>query len=123
MFKLSNLSLKKLNGVKQPLINVVKRAIELSTVDFGVSEGVRSKERQAQLFKEGKSKTLNSYHLTGEAVDLFAWVNGYVDWNFHYYEDISKAMFKAAEELGIEIEWGGNFKTFKDGVHFQLKRK
>lgn len=123
MFKLGKQSLDKLQGVKKPLVDVVKRAIELSEVDFGVSEGVRTLERQKALYEAKKSLTMNSRHLTGDAVDVFAWINGYVDWNFHYYEDIAKAMFKAAEELDVEIEWGGNWKTFKDGVHFQLKRK
>lgn len=123
MFKLSKSSLNKLQRVKKPLVDVVKRAIELSEVDFGVSEGVRTLERQKSLYEAKKSLTMNSRHLTGDAVDVFAWVNGYVDWNFSNYEKIAKAMFKAAEELGIEIEWGGNFRNFKDGVHFQLKRK
>lgn len=123
MFNLSKRSLNKLQGVKQPLVDVVNRALELSEIDFGISEGVRSLERQKQLYADGKSKTMNSRHLTGDAVDVYAWVDGGVSWMFHYYEDIAKAMFKAAEELKVEIEWGGNFKTFKDGVHFQLKRK
>lgn len=123
MFKLSKPSLNKLQGVKQPLVDVVKRAIELSEVDFGVSEGVRTLERQKALYEAKKSLTMNSRHLTGDAVDLFAWVDGYVNWNFHFYEKIAKAMFKASEELGVEIEWGGSWKTFKDGPHFQLKRK
>lgn len=123
MFKLSKASLNKLQGVKEPLVAVVKRAIELSEVDFGVSEGVRTLERQKQLYEAGKSLTMNSRHLTGDAVDLFAWVDNYVNWNFPHYEKIAKAMFKAAEELGVEIEWGGNWKSFKDGPHFQLKRK
>lgn len=123
MYKLSKSSLDKLQGVKKPLVDVVKRAIELSEVDFGVSEGVRTFERQKALYEAKKSLTMNSRHLTGDAVDLFAWVDGYVNWNFHFYEKIAEAMFKAAEELGVEIEWGGSWKTFKDGPHFQLKRK
>lgn len=122
MFKLSKSSLDKLQGVKKPLVDVVKRAIELSEVDFGVSEGVRTLERQKALYEAKKSLTMNSRHLTGDAVDVYAWVNGYVDWNFSNYEKIAKAMFKAAEELGIEIEWGGSWKSFRDGPHFQLKR-
>lgn len=123
MFKLSKSSLNKLQGVKQPLVDVVKRAIELSEVDFGVSEGIRTLERQKALYEAKKSLTMNSRHLTGDAVDLYAWVNGYVDWNFSNYEKIAKAMFKAANELDVEIEWGGSWKSFRDGPHFQLKRK
>lgn len=121
MFELSKASLSNLRGVKQPLVEVVKIAIKISEVDFGVSEGVRTFERQKQLYDARKSQTMNSRHLTGDAVDLFAWVDGYVNWSFSYYEKIAQSMFKAAEELGVEIEWGGNWKTFKDGVHFQLK--
>lgn len=123
MFKLSKASIDKLQGVKQPLVDVVKRAIELSEVDFGVSEGVRTLERQKALYAAKKSLTMNSRHLTGDAVDLYAWINGYVDWNFGNYEKIAKAMFKAAEELNVEIEWGGMWTSLKDGPHFQLKRK
>lgn len=123
MFKLSKSSLDKLQGVKKPLVDVVKRAIELSEVDFGVSEGVRTLERQKALYEAKKSLTMNSRHLTGEAVDLFAWVDGYVNWNFSNYEKIAKAMFKAAEELNVEIEWGGMWTSLRDGPHFQLKRK
>lgn len=123
MFKLSKSSLDKLQGVKKPLVDVVKRAIELSEVDFGVSEGVRTLERQKALYEAKKSLTMNSRHLTGDAVDVYAWVKGYVDWNFINYEKISEAMFKAAKELDVDIEWGGNFRNFKDGPHFQLKRK
>lgn len=122
-FKLSKSSLDKLQGVKKPLVDVVKRAIELSEVDFGVSEGVRTLERQKALYEAKKSLTMNSRHLTGDAVDVYAWVNGYVDWNFNNYEKIAKAMFKAAEELGVDIEWGGMWTSLRDGPHFQLKRK
>lgn len=122
MFKLSKPSLLKLKGVSPALVEVVKRAIQISEVDFGVSEGVRTPERQKELYEAGKSLTLASRHLTGEAVDLFAWVDNYVNWNFHFYEKIAQAMKLAASELNTEIEWGGDWKTFKDGVHFQLKR-
>lgn len=76
--------------------------------------GLRSKERQAQLVKEKKSTTSNSRHLTGHAVDLAAWVDNTISWDWKYYHQISKAMKQAAEELKIPIEWGGNWKTFKD---------
>src|SRR5574342_7638 len=105
MFKLSKNSLKKLEGVNPLLVKVVKRAIELSELDFGVSEGVRTLERQKALYEAKKSLTMNSRHLTGDAVDVYAWINDYVDWNFSNYDKIAKAMFKAAEELNVEIEW------------------
>jgi len=123
MFKLSDKSLVKMKGVDPALVAVVTKAIELSPVDFGVTEGLRSVERQKELFKAGKSQTMKSRHIIGEAVDLVAYVNGKVDWTWKYYEQIARAMKQAAEELGIAIEWGGDWVSFKDGVHFQLEKK
>ncbi|WP_257221938.1 MULTISPECIES: M15 family metallopeptidase [unclassified Acinetobacter] len=110
----------KLEGVHPDLIKVVKRAIELTECDFTVTEGLRSKERQAQLLKEKKTTTSNSRHLTGHAVDLAAWVDNTVSWEWKYYYQIADAMKKAASELNVSIEWGGDWKKFKDGPHFQL---
>ncbi len=107
-------------GVHPDLVKVVKRAIEITECDFTVIEGVRSQVRQAQLVKSGASQTNNSRHLTGHAVDLAAWVNGTVSWDWKYYYQIEAAMKQAAKELGIEIEWGGDWKKFKDGPHWQL---
>lgn len=82
--------------------------------------GLRSKERQAQLVKEKKSTTSNSRHLTGHAVDLAAWVDNTISWDWKYYYQVSKAMKQAAEELKISIEWGGDWKTFKDRTTFSI---
>lgn len=122
MFKLSNNSKEKLKGVNPLLVSVVEKAIELSEVDFGITEGVRSLERQQQLFNEKKSKTMKSYHLTGNAVDVVAYVDGKVSWDWGNYEKIAKAFKEAAEELGVKITWGGDWKSFKDGCHFQLEK-
>ncbi len=128
-FKLGTKSLSTLKGVHPDLVKVVKRAIELTECDFTVTEGLRIKQRQAQLLKEKKTTTMNSRHLTGHAVDLAAWVipegsdKGTVSWDWKYYEQIADAMKKAALELKIPIEWGGDWKTFKDGLHFQLPFK
>jgi peptidoglycan L-alanyl-D-glutamate endopeptidase CwlK len=122
-FTLSQESLEKLTGVKPELINVVKRALEISSIDFKVLEGLRTLERQVMLVKSGKSQTMNSRHITGDAVDLGAIINGVIDWNWKYYEQIAHAMKQAGKELNITIEWGGDWKTFKDGVHFQLPYK
>lgn len=122
-FRLSQKSLDRLSGVHPDLVAVVKRALEISEVDFAVLEGVRSKTRQAQLFKEKATKTMNSRHITGHAVDLGAWVDGEVRWDWPLYHQIAKAMKAAATELNIPIEWGGDWRTFKDGPHFQLPRK
>jgi peptidoglycan L-alanyl-D-glutamate endopeptidase CwlK len=123
MFVLGKKSLFKLDGVHPDLVKVVKHAIEISTVDFSVTEGLRTPERQKQLFDAGASTTLNSRHITGHAVDLAAWVNGELRWDWPLYGKIAIAMKAAAAELKIPIEWGGDWKTFKDGPHFQLRRK
>lgn len=122
-FKLGKRSLSNLEGVHPDLVKVVKRAIELTECDFTVIEGLRTKERQAQLFKEKKTTTMNSRHLTGHAVDLAAWVNNTVSWDWKYYEQVETAMKQAASELKIPIEWGGDWKKFKDGPHWQLPFK
>lgn len=119
MFKLSQRSIDRLNGVHPDLASVVKLAIERSEIDFMVTEGLRSKERQKELVAAGASKTMNSRHITGHAVDLAAYVNG-IRWDWPLYEKIVKAMKQAAYELNIKIEWGGDWKSFKDGPHFQI---
>ena len=121
-FKLGKRSLKKLNAVHPDLVNVVERAIELTDVDFTVIEGKRELERQVKLFNSGASQTLRSRHLTGHAVDLGAWVDGGVDWSWPLYYKIADAMKVASRELNIPIVWGGDWKTFKDGPHFELPR-
>ncbi len=121
-FKFSQRSEDNLKGVKPQLVAVVRRALELSSVDFGVTEGLRTQERQRQLVAEGASQTMNSRHLTGEAVDVAAYVGGAVSWDFPLYQKISEAFKQAALELNTPIEWGGEWKTLVDGPHFQLKR-
>lgn len=122
-YVLSKKSLDRLSGVHQDLVEVVKRAIEITEVDFAVLEGVRSKTRQEQLVKAGASQTMRSRHLTGHAVDLGAYVGGQVRWDWPLYYKIADAIKKAAAELNVPIEWGGDWKTFKDGPHFQLPFK
>jgi peptidoglycan LD-endopeptidase CwlK len=119
-FKLSQKSLDRLSGVHQDLVDVVKRAIEITECDFTVLEGVRSVARQEQLVKAGASQTMKSRHLTGHAVDLGAMVNNSVRWDWPLYDKISLAMKAAAIEKQVAIEWGGDWRTFKDGPHFQL---
>ena len=119
-YKLGKKSLSNLNGVHPDLVKVVKRAIELTECDFTIIEGLRTKERQAQLLKEKKTTTSNSRHLTGHAVDLAAWVNDTISWDWKYYHQIADAMKEASKELNISIDWGGDWKKFKDGPHFEL---
>ena len=119
-FKLTKDSLSKLSGVHPDLVKLVNRAIEITPIDFRVLEGLRTKERQAQLKAEGKSKTLKSRHLTGHAVDIAPIVNGEVSWDWDDYYPLAKAVKQAAKELGIRIEWGGDWTSFKDGPHWQI---
>jgi peptidoglycan LD-endopeptidase CwlK len=122
-FKLGTRSLERLKGVHPDLVKVVKLAIEKSEIDFTVGEGLRTIETQRKYVAEGKSKTMNSRHLTGHAVDLWPLVNGSVTWDWKYYYPMAEAMKNAAKELNIQIEWGGDWKSFKDGPHFQLPSK
>jgi peptidoglycan L-alanyl-D-glutamate endopeptidase CwlK len=105
-FKLSQKSLDEMQGVDSRLVAVVKRAIQLTTVDFGVTEGLRSLETQKKYVAAGKSQTLKSKHIDGKAVDLVAYINGKVSWELNLYDSIADAMVKAAKELGIPIKWG-----------------
>ena len=130
-FSLGPKSRQKLEGVHPDLVAVVERAIKITEKDFTVLEGLRTKERQAQLFAAKKSKTMNSRHLTGHAVDLGPWpLNGdfdsdgilnIADWDEYY--PIADAMKEAAKDLGVAIVWGGDWKGFPDGPHFELDRK
>ena len=123
MFRLSTRSISRLKGVHPDLVKVVNRAIEISTVDFAVLEGLRTAERQQQLVKAGASLTLKSRHLTGHAIDLGAMVDGKIRWDWPLYHKIAEAMKDAARELKIAIVWGGDWRMFKDGPHFELDRK
>jgi peptidoglycan L-alanyl-D-glutamate endopeptidase CwlK len=122
-FSLSQKSKDRLSGVHPDLVKVVNRAIQITMCDFAVIEGVRSLARQEQLVKAGASQTMKSRHLTGHAVDLGAYVNGSVRWDWPLYNQLADAMKKAAVELKVPIEWGGDWTTLKDGPHFQLPWK
>lgn len=123
MFTLGSRSRQRLEGVHPDLVRVVERAIGITTVDFTVLEGRRTPERQRQLVAAGASQTMNSRHLTGHAVDLGAWVNNQVRWDWPLYYRIADAMKAAAQAEDVSIEWGGDWKTFKDGPHYQLPWK
>lgn len=117
---LDDRSRKRLEGVHPDLVAVVLGAAQITEVDFIVTEGLRTKERQEQLVRAGASKTLKSRHLTGHAVDLAAKVGNEVRWDWPLYHKLAAAMKDSAATLGIEIEWGGDWKSFPDGPHFQL---
>ena len=114
MFKLSNRSLEKLEGVNPLLVDTVKEAIKLSSVDFGVIYGVRSLAEQEKLYKAGRSQTMKSRHLiqgdgTSHAVDLMAYDGSNPSWDIVMYDDIADAMKAAAKETGAKICWGASW--------------
>lgn len=122
-FTLSKRSQTALAGAHPDLRRVIERAIQITEVDFVVTEVKRTQARQVELVKAGASKTMRSRHLTGHAADLAALVAGKVRWDWPLYPRIAKAVKQAAYELGVPIEWGGDWKSFKDGPHFQLPWK
>lgn len=119
-FELNQSSLDRLRGVHPELISVVKLAIQKTAINFIVTEGLRTLDRQKELVAAGASKTMKSRHLTGHAVDLAAIVGKEVRWDWPLYGKIAAAMKEAAVELKVSIQWGGDWKTFRDGPHFQL---
>jgi peptidoglycan L-alanyl-D-glutamate endopeptidase CwlK len=122
-FRLSSRSRARLIGVHPALIAVVEAAITRTRVDFMITEGLRTAERQAALVKAGASRTTRSRHLTGHAVDVAALVEGQVRWDWPLYGRIAEAFKAAALDLKTPLIWGGDWKTLRDGPHFELDRK
>lgn len=116
-------SLSRLDGVHPDLVRVVKKAAALSSLDFTVLEGLRTKERQKQLMDLGATKTMNSRHLTGHAVDLAPMVGGTVRWDWPLYHQLAVIVKEAAKAENVPIQWGGDWRTFKDGPHWELTWK
>lgn len=134
----------RLVGVHDDLVEVANTALQLSTVPFIVTEGLRTLERQKQLLAAGASKTLKSRHLTGHAIDVAAYIdldgdnmkdpNEAIRWDWPLYFQIAEAFRKAAEQTEVPVEWGGHWRLlnnngpvvegdlakFADGPHFQL---
>lgn len=149
MYVFGKRSKERLQGIHFDLWRVMNEAIRASEIDFTVLEGLRTKERQQQLFDQGKSKTLNSRHITGHAVDIAPIVNGRVSWNLKYYYIMAEAVQKAAKRLKVDVVWGASWhdsltesdlapqelsreyaetrraqgrSIFIDGPHFELNR-
>ena len=121
-FSFGNRSKERLKGVHPDLVKVMEEAIKESPLDFSITEGLRTRERQQELFSAGKSQTMNSRHLTGKAVDIAVLVDGQVTWDFPKYQLVADHIKKVAKELGIDIVWGGDWVSFRDGPHFELHR-
>lgn len=109
-------------GVHADLVKVARLALLKSETDFAVIEGLRSTERQKEMVRTGASQTMNSRHLTGHAIDVAAFVNGRLDWSWPLYSKIAIAFKSASADLSIPIVWGGDWRTLKDGPHFELLR-
>lgn len=116
-------SLSRLEGVHSDLVRVVKKAAAISDLDFTVLEGLRTIERQKVLFAQKATKTMNSRHLTGHAVDLAPFVGGQVSWDWPLYHRLARVVKEAAKLEGVPITWGGDWRTFKDGPHWELPWK
>ena len=121
IMELSKLSLERLEGVDERLNAVVIECAARCKFPFNVSEGLRTVEKQREYVRQGKSRTMNSKHLTGKAVDLYplSMDRKLVDWS--RFEDLADLMFQVASGQGVAIVWGGNWKTFVDKCHFELK--
>ncbi len=116
-------SLSRLQDVHSDLMRVVKRAAAMSDLDFTVLEGSRTLARQQVLFKNKATKTLNSRHLTGHAVDLAPMIGDSVSYDWPLYHRLAKTIKAAAAAEGVPLTWGGDWRTFKDGPHWELPWK
>lgn len=110
-----------LSGVKPQLQALFTEAITNSPFDFVVTCGLRTIEEQRVLVATGKSTTMKSKHLTGNAVDIACFdEQGKITWNAKYYRAVANHIKKIAAKQGVKIVWGGDWKNFIDMPHFQL---
>lgn len=126
MFQFSQRSLERMQGVDPRLKEIAKHAITISKIDFGIPAdgGLRTAERQAELFAAGKSKAdgvkNKSRHQSGNALDVYAYVEGKASWEKEHLAMVAAAMLQSASILGYKLEWGGLWKSFVDMPHFQI---
>ena len=111
-YKFGTKSISRLKGVHPDLVEVFKDAIEISTIDFGISCGVRTKSEQARLVASGASKTMNSKHIPQEvdgfshAIDIFCYLDGRLSWELPCYWKAGDAILKASRDKGVKLRWG-----------------
>jgi len=122
MRKYSQRSLNSLRGIHPDLRRVIDLALQDSPLDFVVIEGLRTQDRQRQLVASGASRTMNSRHITGHAVDLMPIGPNGPAFDWPLYDQLGPAVKLAADKLGIALDWGGDWKSFRDGPHFELDR-
>jgi peptidoglycan L-alanyl-D-glutamate endopeptidase CwlK len=126
--KLNSASYSRLRGVHPDLVRVVLRCAEdwpEKDTAFIVTCGVRTLEEQKILKARGASRTLRSRHIPAangysHAVDLAFAIKDQVRWDWPLYTKLAARMKTAAKKEKVPLEWGGDWKTFKDGPHFQL---
>ena len=128
MFVLSITSRTRMMDVNPDLINITNLAIKLTVIDFGIPAdgGVRTAERQKELFDKGVSNAdgvINlSNHQSGDALDFYAYVDGKASWQSHHLAMVAAAHLQAASMLGIKINWGGFWQRkipkFKNGIPY-----
>lgn len=123
MPRLSTTSERALKGVHPELVRLVREAIKGTPVDFKVLDGLRSVAQQKKNVAKGVSKTMNSKHLTGHAVDLIPLINGKATWSWPPYYKLASHIKAIARQLKIKVTWGGDWKSFKDGPHWELDPK
>ena len=116
-------SLTRLDQAHPDLRRLLIESAKKCPVDFEISEVLRTKARQAELLKAGASQTMKSRHLTGHAADIYCTVGGKLRWDWPLYTKASAHIKATAKTLGIAIVWGGDWRTLKDGPHFELDRK
>ncbi len=127
MYKLSKRSMLRLQGVDERLVKVIDLALSISNIDFGIpgDGGLRTAERQKELFDKKKSKCdgyINeSYHQTGKAFDVYAYVDGKASWDRYHLTQVAAAILQASAMLGHNVEWGGLWKGFTDMPHFEIR--
>jgi len=122
-FRYGARSLARLEPLHPDLKKVAHLAITYSPHDFTITEGLRTLARQKELVKAGASRTLNSRHITGHALDFAVLVGGKVRWDWPLYGPVADAFKRAAKELDIPIVWGGDWKSLRDGPHIELDRR
>ncbi len=121
-FSFGTRSKERLKSVHPDLVKVLEEAIKESPLDFSITEGLRTKERQKELFDAGKSQTMNSRHLTGKAVDIAVIKDGKVTWDLKYYRIVTDHIKSVAKKLDIPIVCGIDWVSFVDGPHIELHR-
>ena len=121
-FELSKRSNNKLNTVDSRMQYVVREAIKLTKIDFGVICGKRTEGEQRKLVESGASQTMKSKHLDGIAVDLMAYVGSRASWELNLYDDIADAMAEAARKFDIGVCWGAAWATPSDPYPMDISK-